>query len=566
MKCSTAASGSAIRRMCVLLPAAAGTVLIARLLAGPFTLWIPVRSAANPEGWAGLAVTAALLLGSRPSGPGKPRPPDDAVRFAAISAGLMLLTALAFWPAIHFYFLSDDFLIVRYANTSPPGWTLFTAPGGDGFYRPLGNLSLAATAIWAGYSPVAWHVAALAIHAANVWLVWRMSQHFFPSQLTSGFAAALFAIHGTRPEAVAWIAGRFDLVATFFFLCGLWFYLRSNRRRYLVASLICMILAILSKESAYLFPLVLLLFPAATRMRKTTLPFFAAAILLFAHRIWLFGGLGGYQDPHQAGSQALTIGLSTIKTLALRLWMALYFPIDWSVAPGVALTALAILYLGALLILAAGRPAREKLLFGFGFLAISIVPPLHLLGIDDTLANSRLLYLPSVGFAWMLAAAIDCWNRRLRWLAAGAILLFHFAALEHNLNLWADASAKARAVSDVASTCGQGTGGRVVVAGALPGHLRGVPFFANGLEELLAIRNHSAAAAGIPPQTVTLGWNHQAETASCPPGSSAPTSTPPPDPPGAPGRPHRSPKRRARTGGPKSSRHAGTNAAPAPSG
>ena len=175
MKRSPAAPGSTIRRTCVLLLAAVSMVLIARLVAGPYTLLLPIRSAANPEGWTGLAVTAALLLGSRRSGPEKPPPPGDAYRSAAISIGLMVWTALAFWPVIHFYFLSDDFLIVKYANTSLPGWNSLLAPGGDGFFRPVGNLSLAVTALLAGYSPVAWHVAALAIHAANVWLVWRLS-------------------------------------------------------------------------------------------------------------------------------------------------------------------------------------------------------------------------------------------------------------------------------------------------------------------------------------------------------------------------------------------------------
>lgn len=85
-------------------------------------------------------------------------------------------------------------------------------------------------------------------------------------RLAAFFAAALFAVHGTRPEAAMWIAGRFDLVATLFILMGLLLFIRSYGEAssigyvYEMASLMCMVLAILSKESAFVFPLLLMLF------------------------------------------------------------------------------------------------------------------------------------------------------------------------------------------------------------------------------------------------------------------------------------------------------------------
>ncbi len=558
---------SAPWRICVLLLVAMSTILIARLIFGPFALLLPVRSAANPEGWVGLAATGAILAASRRHSPAKSQESGKACPFPEVAACLILVTWLTFWRTIHFSFLSDDFIVVRYASQFPPALSsLFAAPGGDGFFRPIGNLSLAVTALWAGYNPVAWHAAAIAIHAANVVLVARLAHEFFSSRLTVSFAALLFAIHGTRPEAATWIAGRFDLAATFFLLCGLLFYIRSSRHLYRLASLLCMVLAILSKESAYVFPLLLLVLHAGRRefsrkVAKTMLVFFATAFLLFAYRIWLFKGLGGYRDPHYGTPQALAVGLSTVKTLALRIWMALYFPMNWSVSPGVLVAALTVLYVGALLTLATSRPERAKVVFGFGFLAVAILPPLHLLGIDDTLANSRLLYLPSAGFALMLAATVDQMNRRLSWIVCGVILLFHFAALQHNLDIWADTSTKAQAVRHVAFECGRPFHGDVALAGTLPGRLHGVPFFANGLAEIFEVRNRGAGAP-----IVTLHWNDKNETASCKLSSPGPSSAPPPCPLRAPDRPCRPPRTRARTGDPRSSRHAGTSAAPAPSG
>src|SRR5271166_2960195 len=70
-----------------------------------------------------------------------------------------------------------------------------------------------------------------------------------------------------------WVAARFDLLATLLMLWTLIFYLRARRAgsipRYAAAAA-CFVLALLSKESAYLIPFVLC----------------AAELLLFEHRSW----------------------------------------------------------------------------------------------------------------------------------------------------------------------------------------------------------------------------------------------------------------------------------------
>jgi len=85
------------------------------------------------------------------------------------------------------------------------------------------------------------------------------------SRLAATFAAALFAIHGTRRK---WRSGlRADSICSppFFVLCGLLFFIRSeteiatNRLRVCLRFAGCMVLAILTKESAYVFPFLLVL-------------------------------------------------------------------------------------------------------------------------------------------------------------------------------------------------------------------------------------------------------------------------------------------------------------------
>jgi len=471
--------------------ATSGLVIAFRVLFGPIHGPVRVAFPLNPEGWFGLAVTVLLAsqFGGSSAGQTVYGWRSNLAKTAATVA-LIGFTTAAFWRTIHFYFLSDDFVLVKLANTF--GFAvrpLFITPGGDGFFRPIGYISLAFTSLWAGVNPVAWHATALTLHVANVVLVFVLAIRLRMSGLAAFFAAALFAIHGTRPEAAVWIAGRFDLIATFFVLAGLLFFIRSHAEVsplgsvYYVASLACMVLAILSKESAYIFPFLLVLLLIAKRdlCRRQIgilLPFFTTTAALFTHRWWLFGGIGGYRDTQTGQAQALAFGLSTLKALALRLWMALYFPINWSTEPGAWLAALTLVYVGAMAWLTTSRPNRRLMAFALGFVIVSALPPLHLLVIGAGLGNSRLLYLPSVGFCIMLAVGADGLRGRFRWLVPGVILAFHVAALQHNLTSWEYVSAKAKAATAVAVECIGGGMERITDYG-VPGTLQGVPFFGN---------------------------------------------------------------------------------------
>lgn len=424
------------------------------------------------------------------------------LRFSPIDViaiiGLMVFTVTAFWRTIHFYFLSDDFVLLKHARSVRGAWRpLFTTGGGDGFFRPIGYMSLAFTSAWAGGSPVLWHAAALALHITNSALVYMLARKLARSRLAAIFAAAVFAIHGTRPEAVVWIAGRFDLLSTFFVLCGFLFFIRAQNELpgkcyvYCVGSMACMILAILTKESAYVFPFFLALFlvsrgHCSLRQIASLIPFHFVAAALFAYRWVLFSGIGGYRDIRTGEPQALALAaVQTLKAFFLRSWSVLWFPVNWSREPNEVLAVSVVAYTLLLVWLAALRMDRREFLFALGFVQVSLLPPLHLLLIGPDLGKSRLLYLPSVGFCLMLSLPVQGLRGPARFVIPGLILAFHFAALQHNLNSWQYASEKAEAVCAAAAKCTDSVA-------RLPGTLQGVPFFANGFGEAIELQRGSA--------------------------------------------------------------------------
>jgi len=491
-----------------------GALIAWRTLAGPLI----IKSPMNVEGWFGLSTILLAYLPMvflpRRDRKGAVGPQRDNLNhwdaFAVFA--IAFLVAAVFSRAANFYFLSDDFILLKYARSFSYNFhALFATPGGDGFYRPLAYASMAWTSAWAGVNPANWHWIGFAMHAANSILVFFLAWTLGLPRLASAFAAALFAVHGTRPEAVIWVATRSDLLATFFVLIALiTFILSGNEARWPLllqaVSLSSMFLAFLSKESSYTVPLVLVVFLAANgglRTRRgwySLAPFFAVAAGMFVWRWILFGGIGGYLDA--AGQpEALSLGvLSVLKTFALRLWAVLFFPINWSRQPGLVFGIVTVFYLVALLWLLKTRVTRRDVLLPIGFLFALALPPLSQLLIGPDLQKARFLYLPSVGFCLLLAAMVQHLKTKSQWMVSMTIVVFNVVVLFHNMTAWEYAFQRARAACSVAASCAMG-GTQVL---GLPGSLNGVYFFANGFPECVEMQQKGNAEVREP---CVLVWN-----------------------------------------------------------
>lgn len=476
-----------------------GTLILLRAILGPDSPPLHMKSPMDTQSCLGLAFVLVLAARARWGREAACNLP--ALRpFCLGAVALILLAAAAFGHTIGFYFLSDDFVLVKAGNSLRSGiGTVFAAETGYGFYRPITRLALAVESTWAQWDPVAWHLSALILHLANSLLVYVLSLRFCSSRFAAFFASALFLIHGTRPETAVWIAGRFDLLATFFVLCGLIFFIRSldlagpSRFRALAFALLSMSLAILSKESAYIFPLLLVLFLFCERgslsgQIGSVLPFFLVSAALFAQRLLLYGGIGGYRDPRVGSSGIVTADvMSALNALTLRIWGALFFPVNWSIEPGAFFAFFLAAYLITLVGLAAGRIPRSRLAFTLGFVLIAVIPPLHLLKIGSDLEKSRFLYLPSIGFCLMMALASERLRGRMPRIIPAVVLIFNLFALDHNLKAWRYASDKARSSAAAAVKCIEPTTKQLIAAG-LPATLNGVYFWGNGFPEMVGMQ------------------------------------------------------------------------------
>jgi protein O-mannosyl-transferase len=137
-----------------------------------------------------------------------------------------------------------------------------SAQGPDVYYRPLLNCSyLLDTQLGCGALPV-YHAANLAIHLAVVCALFYLLCLLGYARFPAFAAAAIFTVHPVLTGAVAWLPGRNDSLLTLMVLLALicyWRYVRGGRWPAYFGHLLFFALALLTKETALLFPLLILL-------------------------------------------------------------------------------------------------------------------------------------------------------------------------------------------------------------------------------------------------------------------------------------------------------------------
>jgi len=202
----------------------------------------------------------------------------------SVTALTLVLVFLAFGRSLWQGFapLDDGFLIVW--NLAVRGFTresfrlAFTTYDPE-LYIPLTLVSFQLNYVTAGLQPWMYHLTNLLLHAANALLVMgllRMLLTHDSSRTREGARLAvilcglLFAVHPLHTEAVVWIAGRKDLLSTFFALLSFIAYLRYRKgsRRAYALSIVTFLLALLAKVTPLTLPVAFLLADLLLERRK----------------------------------------------------------------------------------------------------------------------------------------------------------------------------------------------------------------------------------------------------------------------------------------------------------
>jgi tetratricopeptide (TPR) repeat protein len=346
--------------------------------------------------------------------------------------------------------------------------------------RPVVFATFALNHAVGGTEPLGYHLVNTILHALNGVLVffwmrrlWRArgdprGDETWRDSTVPMVVAALFLVSPVNVATSIYVYARSDVLGATFVLAATLFFVRDGKGSY-IASLVCFVLALGTKQSVVVLPALLVLTDACVLGARTALkgrrlvrllPFGAIVAAYLAYRFAYFGDIG---DVEGRGNTWPMLDYAMIQPwVALRYAQLLLVPaglaIDHQILPETLSTPQIAAGIGFVLLALGGagllawkaRGALVLAALGIVWFALCLSPTSSLLPTVDAMVERR-VYLASVGF---YAAIAVLGLRIVRWrawrVALTALLLavFLFAA-EHRIYVHNDAK---RLWSDVLRT------------------------------------------------------------------------------------------------------------------
>jgi tetratricopeptide (TPR) repeat protein len=379
-------------------------------------------------------------------------PSTETRRAVVVAAAIAAATFLCYLPVLGAGFIGlDDGGYVTgnpfvRAGLTPAGvaWA-FTTLDAASYYHPLTWLSHMLDVSLFGMSPGAFHAVNLFLHAANAVLLFLLLRDLTGTTWRGAAVAALFALHPTHVESVAWIAERKDLLCVLFSILSLraWLgYARAPGPGRYAATAALFAAALLSKPMAVVLPLLFLVLdrwpigrfdrtsPARLLAEKAPLLAMSAAVsaVTIAGQGKVEGlvlTLGDFTVTQRLAVSAVACA-AYLGKIAWPANLAVFYPLETLSPPLPEVV-------GAVALLAAASAAAWRFRDRFPWLAagwlwflVSLLPVINLVKVGEHFIADRFTYLPSVGVfiaaAWGVAAVAERFGTVGRRTAAAAAL------------------------------------------------------------------------------------------------------------------------------------------------
>jgi Flp pilus assembly protein TadD len=306
--------------------------------------------------------------------------------------------------------------------------TEFLPEASVGYYRPIVQFSFWLDSRLAGANPHAFHLTNILLHAVNGGLVFLMLRLVLASGTGAFLGATLFALHPAHSESVAFVSGRTDLWAALFILvaANLWLWERREPGTIPLAkragATAAFLLACLSKETAYLLPVVLLAWdglmgapPGATTgfrgwMRRNAgwaAAWGGAAVVTLLLR-WFLAGVGSPGGVPNAPLTFIRLWMTYARLLVIP-WPLRYYYREADLDGWLSIVPAAIVLGGCLW--AARRSAGRAGLLALAWMAIFLLPVAGPMRPSGAPLAERFLYLPSVGFCLLAGHILGVFTR-----------------------------------------------------------------------------------------------------------------------------------------------------------
>jgi Flp pilus assembly protein TadD len=349
---------------------------------------------------------------------------------AAVLAAVALFSFGIYLPATQYGFVWDDDSLIAgnslLAHSRPADifsrgfWAGSPEPvtgSGAAYYRPLVTLSFWLDQSFSHNSPHLVHVINLLLYALAAAAVTLVLWELLHSGVWALLGGLLFAAHSSHVESVAFVSGRTDIMLTLFTSLAAFALLRSLRKHsrwwWLVVPP-AFGLALLSKETAVLFPLVVALAPllAGARYDRRYWMLVLATLAVLAGYLLLRATAVPVPIPAErgVGIWGRLAAVANVFGLYIHMFFWPFAHHSWYQASDTFLVSAPNMVAALLFVIAAPLLALKRrfaaTLWGYAWTIAFLLPVVAIASLGS-LAAERLLFLPSAGIVMALVTVLS---------------------------------------------------------------------------------------------------------------------------------------------------------------
>jgi hypothetical protein len=353
-------------------------------------------------------------------------------RMTLIAVTLLVIGAtVPYLTAVGGQFVIDDApLVVNGASLSEGGSisAALTQPSfGRAVYRPLWRVGFAVQRELFDLDPRGYHVVSILLHALCSVLLFFLLLRLLEenSTLPAFLGALMFSVHPVHVEAVAWISAVGHVQATALCLLALLGYLewrKKPRWMLLIGSILCAACAVLFQEIAVVLPILIIMLDFGRSRRPKMEPWLAflavAASYLVIRRAVLGAALPFRVESVDSALRIPEFAVAYVKSVLVPFPQFMFLNVvpagfigRWSYL----LAAAAVVACLSLMVSRARN--RAVAMQGVLWFVISMLPPLYAAFHGEAVFALRLLYLPSIAVAivvaWAAASGGSTWRRSM---------------------------------------------------------------------------------------------------------------------------------------------------------
>jgi hypothetical protein len=417
----------------------------------------------------------------------------------------LLLALVMYFPAIWIGFLSDDFVLVDRAVR----WDI--GPVTPQLFRPI-PLLLWGTVLRVHGGAVPLHLLNVLLHGTNSYLTSRIIRPYVQTRSAAVLAGLVVVTFPLNLEAVVWASGVFDVMATTWVTIAVLIAREygstpSRGRRFSLIG--CGVAALLSKETAAILPVLIVLDIWAIGNRSRTLLVDVSGMIVLNAAV----GVGRLYAAPEILKQPLSMFMlqrwvfDTFGSSAMP-WhanMIERLPFAALVSPMLCLGLLTAYFLQP----QAVRCRRAGPAMALWML-VSTLPVITIIGVSPDLEGSRYMYLPSIGWAGLLAWLVssDGGSRAhvIQRIAILVIIVTYVVGVRVHFVPWQKAAALRDHVERVAVSDSRITSCQTISISKVPDNIEGAYVLRNGIVEAFA-RDIGIEVSSEAPRECSFVWN-----------------------------------------------------------